>query len=88
MYIVNSGNVLNFCILEVVCLLGDHKTDRFVYYIQMYHDTKNLQTIRLLIIIKITYYQQIFRQFLRMQLVSAILIKIASKNKIYSKHVH
>lgn len=36
MYIVNSGNVLNFCILEVVCLLGDHKTDRFVDYIQMY----------------------------------------------------
>lgn len=63
MYIVNSGCVLNFCTLEVICLLGDHKADGLVDYIQMYHDTKNLQTIRLLIIIKITYYQQVFKQF-------------------------
>lgn len=43
MYIVNSGSVLNFYTLEVVCLLGDHKANRLVDYIQMHYDTQNLQ---------------------------------------------
>lgn len=45
MYIVNSGSVFNFCTLEMVFLIANHKAARLAYDPEAHHDIGNLRTI-------------------------------------------